>query len=70
MATEGTFVTISLNGRNARELEELLRDHAGPAPLSLSGAGSNTATVRVPTNAERRAEVLRIIREWREAGAE
>lgn len=70
MATEHNFVSVPLDGRDVTDLEARLREHAGPGAVAMCGAvssGVGSVTVRVPTDPDRRAEVLRIVRLWREA---
>ena len=69
MATEQNFVSVPLDRRDIGDLRARLQEHAGPGAVSRTGAASSghgMITVRVPTDANRRAEVLRIVREWRD----
>lgn len=71
MTTEYNFVCVPLDGRDISELEAQLREHTGPGGVSVQGAvssGMGSAAVRVPDDGERRSEVLRIVRAWRDGG--
>ena len=72
MTTSHNFVSIPRDERDVSELEAQLRQYAGAGSVVVGGAagdGKGLLTVRVPSDAEQRGHVLRIVTAWRDRTA-
>ena len=69
MTTSQNFVSIPRDDRDVGELEARLRQYAGAGSVVVGGSagdGKQLLTVRVPSDVEQRAHVLRVISAWRD----